>query len=256
LCAPSLLVTPISPVDLSYERAGLDGGPVVVFVHGLAASRRVWKGQVDRLRDRYDTICIDLRSHGASPAVDSPCTRTDLVNDLIGVLDRENVARAAIVGHSAGGVVAMQAAVEHPQRVSALVLVGTASECNDKTAAWYAKTADICAAEGGEKGMKAMGMRAGSAPVPDGRGMAHVCRAMRTLNADPLTRAVSEIAAATLIIVGEKDFLGVGGSVILSRAIDNSELEIVPDRGHGIYVEAADWFAERVSGFLDARTDA
>jgi pimeloyl-ACP methyl ester carboxylesterase len=174
------------------------------------------------------------------------------VDDLIRMLDREGVERAAIVGHSAGGVVAMQTAVEHPDRVTALVLVGTASECNDKTAAWYIKTADVCASEGGERGMKAMGMRPGDSPIPDGPGMAQICRAMSTLNDAPLTTAVSAITTPTLIIVGEKDFLGVGGSVILSRAIVGSELEIVPGRGHGIYLEAADWFADRVGRFLDS----
>lgn len=234
-------------------RKGVVGRSAVVFVHGLAASANVWDEQCTKLGDRYDTVAIDLRSHGGSPPVAAACTRSDLVGDLITTLDREGIDRAAIVGHSAGGVVAMQAAVEYPDRVSGLVLVGTASECNDKTAAWYVKTAAICEAEGGEKGMKAMGLRAGDAPIPDGPGMAQICRAMSTLNAEPLTEAVSRITAPTLIIVGEKDFLGVGGSVILSRAIAGSELEIVPDRGHGIYVEAADWFADRVGGFLDAK---
>jgi pimeloyl-ACP methyl ester carboxylesterase len=223
-----------------------------LFIHGLAASGNAWKGQCERLGDRYDTLRVDLRSHGMSPAVDEVCSRADLVADIVALLDREGLDRVAIVGHSAGGVVAMQTAAMHPERVSALVLVGTASECNDKTAAWYAKTADICAAKGGEKGMKAMGMRPGDDPVPDGPGMAHLCRAMRTLNSEPLTEAVSKIAVPTLIIVGEKDFLGVGGSVILSRAIENSELDIVSDRGHGIYIEAPDWFAQRVGEFFAA----
>jgi pimeloyl-ACP methyl ester carboxylesterase len=224
-----------------------------VFIHGLAASGNVWSGQCELLGDRYDTISLDLRSHGQSPAVETPCSRDDLVADVIALLDREGIECAAIVGHSAGGVVAMQTAAMHPERVSALVLVGTASECNEKTAAWYAKTADICAAEGGEKGMKAMGLRLGADPVPNGLGLAHLCRAMRTLNVEPLTEAVAKIATPTLIIVGEKDFLGVGGSVILSRAIAGSELEIVPERGHGIYREAPEWFAKRVGDFFAAQ---
>lgn len=244
-----------NPVPLSCVRSGAAGAPTVVFVHGLAASGDVWADQCTRLGQRYDTITVDLRAHGASPPIDVACTRTDLVSDLIATLDREGAERAAIVGHSAGGVVAMQTAVEHPDRVSALVLVGTASECNDKTAAWYKKTAGICEFEGGEKGMKFMGMRPGDSPIPHGPGMAQICRAMSTLNDAPLTQAVRAIKVPTLIIVGEKDFLGVGGSVILSRAIAGSELEIVPDRGHGIYLEAADWFARRVGGFFDANLD-
>ncbi|RMF23023.1 MAG: hypothetical protein D6760_06230 [Deltaproteobacteria bacterium] len=59
-----------------------------------------------------------------------------------------------------------------------------------------------------------------------------------------------------LIIVGERDFLGVGGSVILHRAIACSELEIVPGRGHGVYLEDPDWFAERLRRFLAERVQA
>jgi pimeloyl-ACP methyl ester carboxylesterase len=87
-------------------------------------------------------------------------------------------------------------------------------------------------------------------PVPDGPGMAPVIEAMRTLNADPLTTALRAVAVPTLIIVGDKDFLGVGGSVILSRTIAGSELEIVAGRGHGIYLEDPDWFAACLGNFL------
>ena len=70
------------------------------------------------------------------------------------------------------------------------------------------------------------------------------------LNADPLTTALRAVRVPTLVIVGEKDFLGVGGSVILSRAVPASQLEIVAGRGHGIYLEDPDWFAGRLGEFL------
>jgi 3-oxoadipate enol-lactonase len=248
------IVSGTDPVALSYRRGGKPGASPIVFVHGLGASSRVWEDQARRLGDGHTTICIDLRGHGESPTRDRACSRSELAADLVAVLDREGLADAVLVGHSAGGVVAMQTAVDFPARVRALVLVGTASECNDKTAAWYDKTADASAAEGGEAGMRAMGMKPGKDPVPDGPGLAHLCRAMRTLNTEPLTDALRGLRVPALIIVGEKDFLGVGGSVILSRAIADSELEIVAGRGHAIYDEAPEWFAERVRRFLDTRS--
>jgi pimeloyl-ACP methyl ester carboxylesterase len=74
---------------------------------------------------------------------------------------------------------------------------------------------------------------------------------MCTLNREPLTERMRSLSMPTLIVVGEKDFLGAGGSVILSRAVAGSELEIVPGRGHGIYLEDPDWFAERLRRFFD-----
>jgi pimeloyl-ACP methyl ester carboxylesterase len=225
--------------------------PAVVFVHGLAASSRVWQGQAERLRDTYRIVRSDLRAHGESESTSAPCTRSDLAADLARVLDGLAIDRAFVVGHSAGGVIAMHAALEHPERVRGLVLVGTASECNDKTAAWYQSTARIAREEGGAKAVKAMGLRSDGAPVPDGAGFAELALAMCTLNREPLTERLRELNTPTLIIVGEKDFLGVGGSVILSRAIRGSELEIVPGRGHGIYIEDPDWFAARLRGFFE-----
>ena len=145
----------------------------------------------------------------------------------------------------------MHVALEHPTRVLGLVLVGTASECNDKTAAWYEATATLARERGGAEAVRAMGLRSRGAADPDGAGFAHVALAMRTLNVDPLTERLRSLRVPTLILVGEKDFLGVGGSVILSRAIQGGELEIVPGRGHGIYLEDPDGFAERITRFID-----
>lgn len=233
------------------EADGPDDAPAIVFVHGLAASLRAWQGQAERLAARFRVVRYDLRSHGGSDAVDEPCARGDLAADLIGLLDALGIDRAVVVGHSAGGVIAMQAALDHPRRVRGLVLVGTASECNDKTAAWYARTAEAARERGGAAAVKALGLKAGDDPVPDGNGFAHLTAAMRSLNRDPLTDALVDLDLPTLIVVGERDFLGVGGSVILSRTIARSELVIVPERGHGIYIEDPDWFAGRIEQFVD-----
>jgi pimeloyl-ACP methyl ester carboxylesterase len=238
-------------LDVRYELAGPDGAPVVTFVHGLAASLEIWAGQAERLSDRFRVLRYDLRAHGGTSSADVPCSRSDLATDLARLLDALGIERTAVVGHSAGGVVTQQFAVDYPARVSALGFIGTASECNDKTAAWYSKCIELARGEGGAAVMKSMGMKPERGPVPDGPGMAPVIEAMRTLNTDPLTSALRGVAAPTLIIVGDRDFLGVGGSVILSRTVAGSELEIVAGRGHGIYLEDPDWFAARLGGFLE-----
>jgi pimeloyl-ACP methyl ester carboxylesterase len=243
----------VGDLDVACTVEGVEaaaGEPAVVFVHGLAAWRGVWRGQVERLAGTCPVVSYDLRSHGETSASTSECSRSDLALDLIGLLDALGMQRAVLVGHSAGGVVAMQTAVDHPGRVAGLVLVGTASECNDKTAAWYLRCIEKGREHGGEAVMKAMGLKPESGPVPDGQGFAPVAEAMRTLNVDPLTDAMGKVDVPALMIVGEKDFLGAGGSVILSRAIVGSELEIVPGRGHGIYLEDPDWFAGRLAEFL------
>ena len=236
--------------DVEYELAGDEGLPVVTFVHGLAASLDIWAGQAERLRDRFRVLRYDVRAHGGTAAGAGPCSRHDLAADLVHLLDALGIRKSAVVGHSAGGVIAQQAAADFPDRISALGLVGTASECNDKTAAWYSRCIDIATTDGGAAVMKLMGMKPERGPVPDGAGMAPVIAAMRTLNTDPLTERLRAVAVPTIIIVGDKDFLGVGGSVILSRTIPGSEIHIVQGRGHGIYLEDPDWFAGILGDFL------
>ncbi|HEY2772808.1 MAG TPA: alpha/beta hydrolase [Candidatus Binatia bacterium] len=240
----------VGNLDVRYEIAGDPARPVVTFVHGLAASLEIWSGIAERLSDRFRVLRYDLRAHGGTTAAPGPCTRHDLAADLVGLLDVLGIERSALVGHSAGGVVVQQTAVDFPSRTSALGLIGTASECNDKTAAWYSHCIEVAREEGGAAMMKLMGMKPERSPVPDGPGAAFVIEAMRSLNVDPLTEALRGVAAATIVIVGEKDFLGVGGSVILSRNIAGSEIEIVAGRGHGIYLEDPDWFASRLGDFL------
>lgn len=248
--------TPSVDVDgrrIAYRASGRAGATPIVFVHGLAASKEAWTGVIERLPASFRAIAYDLRGHGESEPAPDPCTRSDLARELVAVLDAIGARRAVLVGHSAGGVIVMQTAVDAPDRVAGLVLLGTASACNDRTAEWYAASAEKARSEGGAAGMRSMGVRASDVPIPDGVTFAEVAHAMRTLNRDPLTERLKGVQSPTLIAVGEKDFLGAGGSVILSRTIRDSELEILPERGHGVHLEDPGWLANRIASFVERR---
>ncbi len=237
--------------------ACLESGPAtalpIVFIHGLAASKAAWTPVADALDSRFRTIRYDLRGHGESPPCARPCSRGELAAELVGLLDAIGIERAVLVGHSAGGVIAMQTAVDSPGRVEGLVLIGTASLCNEQTAAWYTATAEKTRSEGGASAMRAMGVRGADVPVPDGQTFAEVAVAMASLHPDPLTERLRAVAVPALVVVGEKDFLGAGGSVILTRTIAGSELEILPGRGHGVHLEDPGWLAARITRFLESR---
>jgi 3-oxoadipate enol-lactonase len=235
-----------------YEITG--AGPLtVVLTHGLAATGDTWRGIVERIAPRYRVVTWDLRGHGRSGAPAGPYTIPDLAGDLGVVLDTAGVDRAVILGHSAGGVIALQFALDHPQRTAGLVLVGTASECNVKAHDFYHDLARRAAERGMAATHKHLGLTAATEPSIAAEPIAfgHVARAMASLHQQPLTPHLSAIDAPTFICVGDKDFLGVGGSVILSRNIKGSRLEIVPGRGHGIFLEDPEGFARSLLAFLD-----
>jgi pimeloyl-ACP methyl ester carboxylesterase len=215
------------------------GPNAIVLTHGLAASEAIWHAQVAAFAGRSRVITWDLRGHGRSAPQPQPCTLGDLADDLRRVLDAAGVDRAVILGHSAGGVIAMQFALDHPERATGLVLVGTASECNERARQFYEELAQAAETRGMDPVRRRLGVtaeQARQAPT-DPATFAQVARAMARLNQAPLTPRLAAIHSPTQIIVGEKDFLGVGGSVILNRNIAGSRLAIVPDRGHGLFAE-------------------
>jgi 3-oxoadipate enol-lactonase len=238
-------------MSLYFESAG-EGSPALVFTHGLAADHSTWRAQVEHFSQRHRVVACDLRGHGRSGAAAGPCRLADLAADLGEVLDRAGLERAVLVGHSAGGVVVMRFALDHPKRAVAVVLVGTASECNARGLDYYEQLATL--AERGEtaKVRKRLGVgsEADGAPPFDAATFANVARAMGHLHHEPLTARLGEIRCPALVLVGEKDFLGAGGSVIMSRALPNARLEIVPGRGHGLFLEDPTGFNHLVAEFL------
>ena len=100
--------------------------PTIVFVHGNGLDHTVWQ-----LQSRYfahhgkNVLAVDLPGHGRSEG--APLTNISAMGDwVVDVLDALEIDHAAIVGHSMGSLVALEAAARHPERISKLALVGTA----------------------------------------------------------------------------------------------------------------------------------
>ena len=110
-------------VELAYDEAGT--GPVVVLIHGHPFNRSMWAPQLAALAGGYRVIAPDLRGYGGSPVTPGTVPMSQLAADVTGLLDRLGVSRAAPVGLSMGGLVAMELALADPARWWALGLVAT-----------------------------------------------------------------------------------------------------------------------------------
>ncbi|HEY1367503.1 MAG TPA: alpha/beta hydrolase [Gaiellaceae bacterium] len=108
--------------SLYVEEAG--DGPAVVLVHGGLGDRRLWDEQMAPFAERFRVVRFDLRGFGRSSS--APGT-FGVVDDVVAVLDALGIARAALVGLSFGGRIAIDAALELPDRVWALVAVAAAA---------------------------------------------------------------------------------------------------------------------------------
>lgn len=117
----------IPGLNVHYEVAG-KGDVVIVLAHGNFASWRWWRPLLDRLPRGHRAYAPDLRGCGdtARPPVSEDYTIEQLAADLHHFAVALKLPPFHVVGHSLGGAVAMQSALEHPDRVRSLTLVAPA----------------------------------------------------------------------------------------------------------------------------------
>src|SRR5205823_4934692 len=108
-------VVDVNGARLWYDEAG--SGPAVLLLHGGLGDSGLWEPVVPFLAERYRTIRADLRFYGRSTGPNVPWSWQD---DAIGVLDGLAVERAALVGLSLGGKLALDIALAHPDRLWAV----------------------------------------------------------------------------------------------------------------------------------------
>lgn len=104
---------------LAWESAG--EGPGVAFLHPGLWDSRVWDEQFGVFSKTYRVLRHDFRGYGRSSRLE-PGKPYSHVDDLEAVMDAAGIDRAALIGNSMGGRVAIDFTIEHPSRVSALVL--------------------------------------------------------------------------------------------------------------------------------------
>ncbi len=124
-------------LQLAYVETGDPAGEVVIFLHGITDTRRSFHGTMHALRGlrpELRLIALDQRGHGASSMPDSAlcapaperCFRpADFAADVLAFMERKEIPRAHLVGHSMGSLVAQEFALTHPNRVGRLVLIGS-----------------------------------------------------------------------------------------------------------------------------------
>lgn len=110
-------------MQLAFDDAGT--GPCVVLIHGHPFDRSLWSPQVEVLANEFRVLAPDLRGFGASPATPYRVTLREYAEDVEELLVGVGVERAAVVGLSMGGLVAMELATAHPERWWGLGLVTT-----------------------------------------------------------------------------------------------------------------------------------
>ena len=108
---------------------GLKSAPALVLIHGSNASLFTWEPWAKRLGNSFRVVSMDMPGHGLTGAVpDHDYSEEGMVKFVAEVADKLGLKRFAIAGNSMGGGVAARFAEEHPDRITALILVDAAGE--------------------------------------------------------------------------------------------------------------------------------
>ncbi len=110
-------------VELNHRITG-EGAPLIL-LHGLFGSLENLGGIARRLQDDWQIHALDQRNHGSSPhteTMDYPA----MASDVMAYMDRQGIDKACILGHSMGGKVAMQVALQAPARVERVIVADIA----------------------------------------------------------------------------------------------------------------------------------
>ena len=252
--------------EIYYEMAG-SGEPTVVLIHGGLLDCRMWDDQFEILSHGHRVVRYDASAHGQSAL--PPDAYWDHA-DLRGLLDHLEIDRAVLVGLSFGGRVAIDFALEDPQRVEAVVAVSSGwggyrftsedylIERDAMRAAW--KAGDF------ENVIEAFQRSWTDGPhrMPEEvdplvrervRAMARnrIESAMegRVLR-EPAIDRLSELEVPMLVVVGELDVPGILAIADLLVAADpNADLVVVPGVAHMVNLEKPEEFNRILLDFLD-----
>jgi 3-oxoadipate enol-lactonase len=229
---------------------GRRDGPALVFINALGTDFRVWDDVAEILAPEFRIVTYDKRGHGLSESGPDKSEMADYAGDVAALLETLGVGRATIVGLSIGGVIAQEFYRQHPDRVAALVLCGTAAKIGTDEA-WDRRIAEVdrggvdSIADAVLKGWftadfrarrsaEFAGVRAMLARTP-ARGYLAACNALKRADLRPYA---GRIEAPTLCLVGDEDGSTPVALVRETAAlIPASRFEVIQGAGHLINVE-------------------
>lgn len=253
-------------LELAYQVSG--EGPPLLIISGLSAERSFW-GLARPHLSGFTLVEFDNRDIGKSARASAPYTTADMARDALAVLDAAGIAKAHVIGHSMGGMIAQELALMAPPRVDRLVLSNTIARNDLYTAEIFRLFRELRLQIDNE--------------LTFGAALTSFVLGMRTLKAIPLFAAVQQsldaglyqekdaflrqlaaceaadttgrlsgIASPTLVLYCDDDRLFSPSMVRqLAAGIRTAVLDEIVDSGHCPMVEAPETFAATVREFLN-----
>lgn len=245
-----------------YESAG--EGSALIFLHDGLVHREIWDDQFSFFSQKYKVIRYDRRGYGKSSAATGAFSN---VEDLHSLFTHLKIDNACLIAMSSGGALAIDFALQFPEKVSSLILVGAVVGGFPYTQHFYSRGGHL------PSDSKTAEERRLYYAVDDPYEIFHENKAAKEKveqfvknnprkghgsaagapPGEPAYRRLNEIKISTLILVGEFDIPDVHAHAgAINAGIANSKRDIIPKSGHLIPIEQPALFNDSVEKFLNA----
>ncbi|MHC1590781.1 MAG: alpha/beta fold hydrolase [Candidatus Helarchaeales archaeon] len=232
--------------------------PIILFIHGAGGSCHLWVPLIDSLDSSINALAISLTGHGNSIGTEEPSLSTYLkdVEDVISTLPSPPF----LCGHSMGGAIALQFALQNPDKISGLILVSTGARLKvapmifqflEQDPAGYLKSSlkfmfSREFRKNQKKKIKQFVEELAPLMTPE------ITKAdFQACNSFDVMDKIQNIQKPTLIIVGSDDFMTPPKySQYLNEKIPKSSLKIIEGPGHLITIEKPREVAEIITEFV------
>lgn len=250
-------------LEVAYRLEGPQEAPVVMLVHGIMTSRRMWDDAAALLRERWRVLRYDLRGHGGTQVTEPPYLMHRLADDAIALLDALGLEKVHFICSSLGGMIGQQIGARYGERVLTLALANTSSV--QRTPAAWAQRIDVAGREGMSGLVESTLQRWFTEPylavngqpvrrlreiamTMDPRGFVGcACAVQQLAQADLLAR----IEVPTLIVAGSEDrATPIAESQALVEGIAGARMVTLP-AAHQSAVECAELFVRAWEGFVN-----
>jgi pimeloyl-ACP methyl ester carboxylesterase len=226
----------VNDVRIYYETYG-SGGPVLV-LHGGLGSIADMRYQIRALAAKRFVIAVDSRGHGRSTDSDAPFSYRLMADDMLKLLDEMRIDRVDLVGWSDGGIIGLDLAMHHPERIRRLVVIGANYDVD---------------------GLRSKPVLGEEIPAPprSTEDPAHwpalYRKAMTMWQSQPRYSLddLGAIKAPTLVIAGEFDLIKRGHTEMLAKDIPRGREDIIEGGTHFVLSEKPDIVNSHILTFLD-----
>ena len=235
--SPTMPPTPLSgnarvklgDITIYYEVQG-QGEPLIL-LHGALSSANSWNNQIPVFSQQYRVIAFDSRGQGRTTDADVPISYHLMAEDTLRLMDYLEMDSAYIVGWSDGGIIGIDLAIHHPERVKALVAYGANTNPDGLQESFIAYLRDSSVSDiAKDYGAEYLGLSSQPEHLPI------VIEKIRTMLLTQPNFTLEELAGIripTLILDGdEDDVVRIDHTIAIAKAIPDAELILLPGVGH------------------------